>query len=73
MVISDVGDDHYFSTVLKIHFDTRIVSILGPRAKPLGFFTVRGWITAANLSTKIENAHPNVHFQKVKHCIVRNN
>ena len=40
MVLSDVGDDHYFSTVLKKHFDTRIAIFLGPRAKPLGFFTV---------------------------------
>ncbi len=37
---SDVGDDNYFSTVLKINFYTGIVSILGQRAKPLRFFTV---------------------------------
>jgi len=40
MVINDDGDDHYFSTVLKKHFNTGIVRFLGHRAKPLGFFTV---------------------------------
>ncbi len=40
MVIIDVGDDHYFSTVLKKHFNAGIVRFLGHRAKPLVFFTV---------------------------------
>jgi hypothetical protein len=40
MVISDVGDDHYFSTILKKHFDTGIVKFLGHRPRPLRFFTV---------------------------------
>ncbi len=38
--ISNVGDDLYFSIVLKIQFDIGIVRFLGHRAKPLGFFTV---------------------------------
>ncbi len=40
MFISDDGDDHYFSTVPKKHFNTGIVRFLEHRAKPLGFFTV---------------------------------
>jgi hypothetical protein len=40
MVMSNVGDDHYFSTALKIHFYTGIVIFLGHRPKPLRFFTV---------------------------------
>jgi hypothetical protein len=42
MVMSIVGDDHYFSTALKIHFYTGIVIFLGHRPKPLRFFTVYG-------------------------------
>ncbi len=38
MVIINVGDDYYFSTGVKIHFDTEIVRLLGHRAKPLCFF-----------------------------------
>ncbi len=37
---SNVGDVNYFSTVLKMNFDTRVVRSLGHRAKPLRFFTV---------------------------------
>ena len=40
-VLSDVGDDKYFSTVLKIHFDAGIARFLGHRPRPLGFFTVQ--------------------------------
>ncbi len=40
MVWSDVGDDPYFSTVLKIHFNTGIVRFIGHWAKPLGFFYI---------------------------------
>jgi hypothetical protein len=46
MVMSNVGDDHYFSTTLKIHFDTGIVIFLGRRPWPLRFFTVCGLLTA---------------------------
>jgi hypothetical protein len=39
MVLSDVSDDPYFSTVIKIpvYFYTGIVRFLRHRAKPLGF------------------------------------
>jgi hypothetical protein len=37
---SDVGDDNYLSTVLKINVYTGTVSFLGHRPKPLHFFTV---------------------------------
>ena len=40
---SNVGDVNYFSTVLKMNFDTGIVRSLGHRAKPLRFFTVHCW------------------------------
>jgi hypothetical protein len=38
MVKSDVGDEHIFSTLLKIHFDTGMVKFLGHRAKSLYIF-----------------------------------
>ncbi len=37
---SNVGDVNYFSTVLKMNFDTGVDRFLRHRAKPLGFFTV---------------------------------
>jgi hypothetical protein len=40
IVIINVGDDYYFSTVLKMHFDSEIARFLRHRAKPLRFFTV---------------------------------
>jgi hypothetical protein len=43
-VISDLGDDNYFSTVLKIHFDTGIARFLGHRPRPLRFFTVYAYL-----------------------------
>jgi hypothetical protein len=36
----NVGDVNYFSTVLKMNFNTGIARFLGHRAKPLPFFTV---------------------------------
>jgi hypothetical protein len=36
----NADDVNYFSTVLKMNFDTGIVRSLGYRAKPLSFFTV---------------------------------
>jgi hypothetical protein len=37
---SNVGDDNYFCTVLKLNFDTGTVRSLGQRAKPSHFFKV---------------------------------
>jgi hypothetical protein len=40
MVKSGVVDEHNFSSLLKIHFDTGMVRFLGHREKPVHFFTV---------------------------------
>jgi hypothetical protein len=49
MVKSDVGDEHIFSTLLKIHLDTGMVKFLGHRAKPLHFFTVYGYVKSQHV------------------------
>jgi hypothetical protein len=40
MVESGVGDEHYISALLKIHFDPGMVRSLGHRAMHLHLFTV---------------------------------
>jgi hypothetical protein len=60
MVIINVGDDYYFSTVLKIHFDSEIDRFLGHRAKPLQCTVYRNRIVhkASFLFVQRYNLHP---------------